>query len=73
MKNSRRIFLLVILGFINLFPLLSQTPPPPYPPGALPGSPIEGGLIYLIISVVVYSIINIGYIKKSIFRAKKLN
>ena len=73
MKN-KRVLMLIMFGFVNLYTLLSQVPPPPPPPvDENAGSPIEGNLVYLLIAAIIYSLINIGYIKKTLLKSKKQN
>ena len=68
--NKKNIFL-VIAFLVNMLALYSQAPRPPGPGngggggGGGESASLEGGLLYLIISIIIYSFINFRSIKKS--------
>lgn len=52
MKNKKTI--LGIIAALVAFSMFSQVVPPPIPPPPPPGLPVDGGLIFLLVSGAIY-------------------
>ena len=59
---SKRIILLGLFAFASVIPVFSQPPPPPPPP--VSGTPIEGGLVYLLVVGIAYGLKEMKFLKK---------
>jgi len=56
LKNTTPFIILIGIVLISSTQVFAQGPPPPPPPGLEPGLPIDGGILFLAASALVYGV-----------------